>query len=315
MSSRLSLVLAVALLAGAAVAGYWGLSLSQQPEAAPPAAPPDVADNPAPVVPVVERIERRVDQEQRSAVVVAARAVPALQALTAEDLVVEYLRIAPPGSFTSINELIGRQSVRALPAGSVLNEELFAAGGPLSRMIRARERALAIEVDEVVGGGGHLAPTDYVDVLLYLRQDQRNRDQSAQVVVPALRVLSVGRELGPTNSGEPAMVVTEDEAEAARRQAEKVRSVVLAVPEKLLTRLMLASQSGELRLAIRSADEGRLADYYAGKEGSEDLARIDSQLLRFQQLASPRITTRSGSRPAPVSVPVFRGSDLSRQTP
>lgn len=313
MSSRLSLILAVVLLGGAAVAGYWGVSLSNQPEEVPVA--PAVVPEAAPVERVVERVERRVEQEQRTAVVVLARDLPAMQTLSADDLVIEHMRRSPPDSFASIDELVGRQSPRPLAAGTVLNAQQFVAGGPLARMIRSDERALAIEVDEVVGGGGHLAPTDYVDVLVYLRQDQRNPDQSAQVVVPALRVLSVGRELGPTNSGEQAVVLSEDEAEAARRQAEKVRSVVLAVPEKLLVRMMLASQVGELRLAVRSADEGRLEDYYAGKAGREDLERIDSQLMRFRQLALPQVATRNAGRSAPASVPVFRGNDLSRQTP
>tara|TARA_Y100000780_G_scaffold74170_3_gene66534 strand:- start:219 stop:1160 length:942 start_codon:yes stop_codon:yes gene_type:complete len=313
MSSRLTLILAVVLLLGALIAGYWGISLSQpQAPAADVVAP---AQEPAaPVLEeVVEQVEQRVADEQRTAVVVLARDVPAWQALENEDLQLEYLKIAPPGSFTEAEQLIGRQAGRNLAAGSVLTAESFIAGGPLARMIRTGERAMAIEVNEVVGGGGHLAPTDYVDVMLYLRQDQNNREQTAQVVVPALRVLSVGRDLGPTNNGQAAQPPVDDDA--ARRDTEKVRSVVLAVPEKLLARLLLASEAGDLRLAVRSADEKRLASYYAGTEGEQDLERIDRQLVRFQQLALPRVAVRSGAPRAPARVPVFRGSDLSQQTP
>lgn len=41
--------------------------------------------------------------------------------------------------------------------------------------------------------------------------------------------------------------------------------MVLAVPEALLSRLMLAAQAGVLRLAVRSAEEKRLARYWAGE--------------------------------------------------
>lgn len=59
-------------------------------------------------------------------------------------------------------------------------------------MIRPDERALGVMIDEVSAAGGQLSPGDYVDILLFLRQDSGNPQQSAQVVLPAVRVLSVG---------------------------------------------------------------------------------------------------------------------------
>lgn len=63
-------------------------------------------------------------------------------------------------------------------------------------MIRPHERAVAVAVDDVIGAAGQLRPGDYVDVLLFLREENNNPQSSAQVVLPALRVLSVGEQMG-----------------------------------------------------------------------------------------------------------------------
>ena len=139
-------------------------------------------------------------------------------------------------------------------------------------MIRPDERALAVSVDEVIGAAGQLSPGDYVDVLLFLRQDTSNAEQSAQIVIPAMRLLSVGDQLGLANDGKPAVpppVTPEERAQAAQRRA-AARTVVLAVPEPLLSRLMLASQAGTLRLAVRSADEQLLSRYWAGESDAPE---------------------------------------------
>lgn len=255
MNSRISMILAGLLLIGALIAGYWGLVLSRQPE---PVAAPVIS---------VERATAVIDDQNRQPVVVLAHDAPAFVPLTAADLVIEKLRTVPAGSLTQLDQAIGRMPQRTLGAGTWLTEESFNAGGPLARMIRPDERALAVSVDEVIGAAGQLSPGDYVDVLLFLRQDTSNAEQSAQIVIPAMRLLSVGDQLGLANDGKPAVpppVTPEERAQAAQRRA-AARTVVLAVPEPLLSRLMLATQAGTLRLAVRSADEQLLSRYWAGE--------------------------------------------------
>ncbi|EXF45582.1 Flp pilus assembly protein CpaB [Pseudomonas sp. BAY1663] len=318
MSSRFTLLLAGILLVGALVAGYWGVRLSRQSEPAPlqpQLEPPALAD----VTQIPERVEARLKEERRNSVVVLARDLKPLVPIVAEDLAVEHLRIAPPGSFARVEELLGRTLWRELPAGSMLNAASFEMGGPLARMIRPQERALAIAVDDVVGGGGHLAPGDYVDVMLYLRESEKNRDQTAQVVIPALRVLSFGEALGATNTGEPAVRAEheEDKEQRVTRRKEPARTAVLAVPEQLLSRFLLASQVGVLRLAVRSADEHLLADYYAGAPLASDVEELKRQLFQFEKLALRQARQpQSGLvRPRAMAVQVYRGTDVSRQTP
>ncbi|MDQ0650911.1 Flp pilus assembly protein CpaB [Pseudomonas cedrina] len=310
MNSRISMVLAGLLLIGALIAGYWGLVLSRPTE--PVAAPVISVDNSL----------AAVEDQTRQPVVVLVRDVPALIPLTAADLAVEKLRTVPAGSLARLDQAVGRVPLRTLGAGTWLSEDSFSGGGPLARMIRPDERALAVAVDEVIGAAGQLAPGDYVDVLLFLRQDASNAEQSAQIALPAMRVLSVGDQLGLANDGQPAVpppVTIEARAQAAQRLA-AARTVVLAVPEPLLSRLMLAAQAGTLRLAVRSAEEQRLSRYWAGEnDAPQKLESANRDLYQFTQLAltgaPTRIAPASGSPGVRRGVEVIRGAQAAPQTP
>ncbi|MEW5509477.1 Flp pilus assembly protein CpaB [Pseudomonas sp. LF135] len=307
MNTRLSMILAGVLLVGALFAGYWGLVLSREPAPAPP---------PPPQTAAVEKAVAVVEDQTRQPVVVLAHDVPPFVALNAADLSVEKLRTVPAGSMTSVDQAIGRTPWRALQAGTWLNEESFTPGGPLARMIRPDERALAVAVDEVIGAAGQLSPGDYVDVLLYLRQDTANLEQSAQVVVPAMRLLSVGDQMGLTNDGTPASPPAMTAEEKAQRRAPS-RTVVLAVPEQLLSRLMLASQAGTLRLAVRSADERLLSQYWAGESDAPGkLQSANRDLYQFTQLAFAQAPKKvAQSAPHRAGVEVIRGNQATQQTP
>ncbi|KAF0862718.1 Flp pilus assembly protein CpaB [Pseudomonas sp. LD120] len=310
MNSRVTMGLAGVLLVGAVFFGYWGLVLSRPPEPTPP----------TPVVQsLVEKTTTDVEDQTRQPVVVLVRDVPPFTPLTAADLALEKLRTAPAGSLSDITQAVGRTPWRQLSAGTWLNEQSFDTGGALARMIHSDERALAVAVDEVIGAAGQLSPGDYVDVLLFLRQDTSNPQQSAQVAVPAIRVLAVGEQLGLTNDGQPAsppLSAAEKLKQDQRRIA--ARTVVLAVPEQLLSRLMLATQVGVLRLAVRSSEEQRLAHYWARND--EALAPVDtanSNLFQFTQLAlgnAPRPPLARGGAPRS-AVEVIRGNQVTQQTP
>lgn len=313
MSSRLTMVLAALFLFAALLAGYWGLVLSRPP-AAPAATPvastehPTVAPAPTPVQPA---------QPPGSPIVVLRKAVPANTPLSEEDLLVEHLQVVPAGALQRTEQAIGRSSARPLAAGTWLDESSFLAGGPLARMIRAHERAVVVGVDEVVGAAWQLRPGDYVDVLLFLREDNHNPQASAQVVLPALRVLSVGEQTGIGNDGRPAQTADE---QALRREATgqggASRTVALAVPQALASRLMLAAQAGTLRLAVRSADEQLLARYWAEPQGKQQVDNANRDLYRFSQLSQvPLAKAAPGGGAA--GMQVIRGAQAAEanQTP
>ena len=312
MNSRITMGLAGLLLIGAVFFGYWGLVLSRQPAEPWPA--------PAPVVTtVIAETTASAQDQTRQSVVVLAHDVPPFVALSAADLTLEKLLTAPAGSLNSIDQAVGRTPWRHLSAGTWLSEESFQSGGALARMIHPDERALAVAVDEVIGAAGQLSPGDYVDVLLFLRQEAANPQQSAQIAVPAMRVLAVGEQLGLTNDGKPASpALSADEKLKQDQRRLSARTVVLAVPEQLLSRMMLATQVGTLRLAVRSSEEQRLARYWAGDQDAPlHLDAANSQLFQFTQLAlgsAPRspATPGTGSRAA---IEVIRGNQVTQQTP
>ncbi|PBP93825.1 Flp pilus assembly protein CpaB [Pseudomonas congelans] len=319
MSSRITLVLAVLFLLGALIAGYLGIAVSKPAEAPTVVIPPsepvttETAIQTPPTPPVEDALRHNV--------VVLARDIPAYTAITADDLTIERLKVAPPGSFEAIDKIVGRSSWRTLTAGSWLTESNFEAGGTLARMIRPHERALALQVDEVTGASGQLSPGDYVDVLLYLPEDASNPNRSSQVVVPALRILGVGGLLGPDRNGKPVQDINADERLKQEQQRINARTVTVAVPQALVARLMLASQTGVLRLAVRSADEGNLQNYWANEAGGPDAAeRLDSanrQLVVFRQLSlGPASAPTAGATPRTSrAVEVIRGNQITQQTP
>lgn len=304
MSSRITLILAGLFLLGAIIAGYWGLVLSKQPET--PA--------PAPVAqPVAQAVEHAQD-ELRTAVVVLRRDAPANQPLKNEDLAIERLLVAPTGSFQSIDQVAGRTPWRDLQAGTWLEEGSFSAGGPLARMIQPGERALTLAVDEVSSAGGHIRPGDYVDVLVYLRGEQDNPLASAQVIVPALRLLSVGQLMGLASDGLPAEPEDPDPKVREERRRNPVRTVVLAVPEALASRLTLAAQAGSLRLAVRSAEEKLLSRYWTDPKASARVVEdTNRQLYRFNQLAmTPAAPVRVAGPVARRGIEIIRGSQAEQ---
>jgi pilus assembly protein CpaB len=309
VSSRITIILAGFFLVGALLAGYWGLVLSRPP-AEPVAAP--VA---APQAMVVQQVVDKAGDETRQPVVVLRREVAPYTPLTADDLLVERLQVAPADSFQTIEQVLGRSSWRTLAAGTWLDQGSFEAGGPLARMIRPHERALALAIDDVIGAAGQLSPGDYVDVLLYLREENNNPQASAQVVLPALRLLSVGKQLGLANDGQPAQPPLDEKARQ-ELQRTPARTVVLAVPEALASRLLLAAQAGSLRLAVRSAEEQRLARYWADPQGSaKEVDWANRELYRFSQLAQTPVAKPVASVSAPRGMQIIRGNQSSQPTP
>lgn len=316
MSGRANLFLSLVLFVAALFAGYWGLTLSRTP--APEASPPIPHEASQPVL---EQVSERIEQEQRKPVVVFARGIRPHVPLVVEDLAIEQLRVVPAGSFSSVEELVGRTAWFAIPAGTLAHGSHFEQGGPLARMIRPNERALAIAVDEVIGAGGFVAPGDYVDLLLYAKKNEENAEQTAQVVVPGLRVLGYGQALGSTLDGLPAQPLEDEDAkgkDTAKTRRDASRTAVLAVPETLVTRFMLATGAGTLRLAVRSADEQLLARHHAGAPTAKEVDEMARQLIRFEKLAARPVqrpaAAKGAAPPARTNtVDVHRGAEVSRQ--
>lgn len=300
MNSRLLAVFAGLLLLGAVVAGYLGYQVSTRDSAS------SSTKSSTAAVPAGEK--------GKTAVVVAARDIAAGAALQEQDFYLEYLRKSPPGSYAETKSLIGIKPWIEIKAGTIVTTTHTQPGGQLARLIRPDERAVAIGVDDVVGGGGYVSPGDYVDVLVFIRENEGgDTRESAQVVLPALRVLSYGTRM--SRGGEQGKD-EEGKKNSGNEDGRTPRTAVLAVPEKFTTRLMLASNAGNLRLAVRSADAGFHERYQAGQSAESIVNAEMSNLIALSSLspharkASVASSVRSPSREP--SVTIYRGKEIQR---
>lgn len=298
MNSKLLAAIAAVLLIGAIIAGYLGYQISTR-ESGPATA--QAAENSAPAV-----------KDGKVAVVVAAHDIAAGVVLKPEDLYVDSLRQAAPGSYQEVKALVGKKPWVGIKAGALVNATDMQPGGELARLIRPDERAVAIGVDNVVGGGGYVSPGDYVDVLVFIRENlpTGGTRETAQVVLPALRVLSYGTRMSRGGNDTGA------EDKKNEDDGRSPRTAVLAVPEKFATRLMLASNAGSLRLAVRSAESGFHERYLSG-QSAESIVNDEIRGLIALSSLTPRSTSVTAAVKRPASngeapVTVYRGKDIQR---
>ncbi|MFJ3260968.1 Flp pilus assembly protein CpaB [Pseudomonas sp. NPDC086581] len=304
MNSKVLMVFAGLLLVCAGVVGYLGLKVGK------PAAPAaGVVQEVAPAA------LAEADKLQRTAVVVAARDLPALAVIGKDDVSVEMLRTAPAGSFPKPEIVIGQRVWVAVPAGNILTSAVTEPGGPLARTIRPDERAMAIAVDEVIGGGGFVLPGDYVDVMLFVQDQQSTeRSVSAQVVLPGVRVLTYGEQIAVSTDGQ-----ARNAGDPKDKTPKPPRTAVLAVPAEAAARLMLASQAGSLRLAVRSKDENLYEKEQQGRYIQASLGSASSQPITLEQLIgkprqAPAPAVRQVSAPqVDAGVVVYRGTTVTRE--
>lgn len=213
---------------------------------------------------------------------------------------------APAGSLRALPPLRGRALARDLPAGQLLTlDMLVLPTNQLQKDLRQGERAVAIKVDELVGLGGFAQPGDLVDVLLFLRASNETGDaSSAQVVLSGARVLAYGDALTPPEPEEAT--ATPADGSLPPRQGSKassrstdgkgkaVTSAVLAVPESESARLMLASNSGVLRLALHPP-------LILGGEAGTELSGADPHFVELGQMVPKPLRTRQTAMSDPAS--------------
>lgn len=262
MSPVMLRLLAGLLVVIAAVLAVVGWQISQRPAPAPAVQTPV---SPQPLAP------REVEERPASghAVVVAARGLSLGQRLDPEAepaalRVIDYPEPVP-GSYAEPAALAGQRLTRPVAEGDILRPAHFAAGGAMAQAVPPGKRAIAVGVDEVIGGGGFLAPGDRVDVL-YQAQTRSATDgsqaQLARRLFDNIQVISYGEAL----QGMPGA----EGQEAPLRS--NGRTAVLALDGEQAATLLLAETTGRLRLALIGAEEHRalLEQEAIAREGTRD---------------------------------------------
>ena len=108
-------------------------------------------------------------------------------------------------------------------------------GAGLTVRLESGKRALAVRVDEIIGVSGFIVPDDRVDVILTTTPAGGNQDAKiAKIVLQNKRVLSVAQST-EQKEGKPQLA----------------RSITLEVTPEEAEKLSLASQEGQIVLALR----------------------------------------------------------------
>lgn len=259
---------------------------------------PAQQQGPGTVIQVVEEREPALSYEYW----VGTRELPVGTLIAEEDIARIAVSVPLANAVPADNPMAGQLLRRNLRRGEVLARTHLEAGNQLARAVPAGYRAFAIPIDDVVAAGGLLKPGDLVDVLAAFRSGQ-DAQPTAMILLSSVEVLAVSGQLEGVAAGQ----------ENAQQQQRSGRnsSAVLAVPRDDLTRLLVASENGSLRLAVAGearfdADkDGETAQVAAAADGKTDVMKLDS-LFPKPQRAAP--AARPGER-----VEVIEGS-TSRST-
>lgn len=173
------------------------------------------------------------------------RAVPAGHAIASGDVRLEPWpddRV-PEGPRPAGDSPVGKvPRVNLLPGEPLLEARLQQPGdavGPGTLPVPVGHRAVTVAVDEVVGVAGFVVPGSRVDVVATMDLDGM---PTSRVILEDLVVLAVAQRTAGEAADEPRIVP----------------SATLAVRPDEATRLILASDRGHIRLAMRaSGDQGR----------------------------------------------------------
>lgn len=237
MSSLSKIIAGILLVAGLVLAFLaWRLASHTSP---PPAAPAPVATQ-APAAPPVTL----------HPVVVAREAIPAGTRIdSAKMLMVAQWQAALSNSFDSVTPLEGAVTRVDIAIGDPIVPSLLAQG--LAKQLKPGERAVAVAVDEVIGGGNRIAPGDLVDVFFMVEKSPEVPGGQARLLQSQVRVLAYGRQSvdGP-----------EEKSMLQQGPGQPAKTAVLAVPVEQINDLILASRAGRLQLALRPVGDDATPD-------------------------------------------------------
>lgn len=178
--------------------------------------------------------------------VVALKPLAAYKAIARDEIALVPVAVTPTDYFASLDEVSSRVPLVDIDAGAPVTKRYFKQGNVLARIIPAGHQAIALEVNEVIAAGGFVRPGDNVDVIVYFRTGAGVTDAQARVLLENARVLAYEERIIERPQG-----LKDDEAKGNNETKRRMRTAVLAVPDKETTRVVLGAGLGEVRLALR----------------------------------------------------------------
>src|SRR5579872_2748677 len=184
--------------------------------------------------------------EKRPQMVVAKRSVEAGTALTEEDLALGDVSsdAVPETAFTSMDQLLGRVTVVPLLQGQAITATLLAPRGMgpgLQAAIPLGMRATTVEINEMTGVAGYLAPGCHVDVVQTMR-DEKTGLPLARTLAQNVKITAVGMRHNPQDGDGGG------------------RSITVLVTPAQAELIELCSSVGKPRFVLRNGNDLASAD-------------------------------------------------------
>lgn len=151
----------------------------------------------------------------------------------------------PAGAFSSPQQVVGKLNRLKIVANEpILESRLTGEGAGLTVRLEPGKRAMAVRVDEIIGVSGFIVPDDRVDVILTTNiPGQTSADAKiSKIVLQNKRVLSVAQNV-EQKDGKPQLA----------------RSMTLELTPEEVEKLSLASQEGQIVLALRGIGDETVA--------------------------------------------------------
>jgi pilus assembly protein CpaB len=200
-------------------------------------------------------------------VVMATKPLLADQPIDRDALKVVGTDIAPKDYYASIDDVAGRTPLIDIDAGTPITPRLFKENNLLAKIVPPGQKAVSLNLTDVIGVGGFVRPGDVVDVLIYLHNDESNKVNPAQARIllnDALVLASDDRIVNP-----PAGAENKNQNQNQQRHE---RTVVVAVPDEEVTRVMLGVSMGEVRLALHGQSQDQTQTAAAAPTAGADQA-------------------------------------------
>jgi len=199
-------------------------------------------------------------------VVTAARDIPAGREIAADMVTLTRVESGAVlnGAFRDAAAVVGQVARIPIYAGEQLIPAKLAAEPArdgLSYVVPAGMRAMAIQVNKVVGAGGLVRPGDRVDILAVLDLEYGDLVSGRTLTLPEavivaqnVEVLAVEQAL---ENRPPASSVEGEEGTLVEQPEPNPEATVvtLALTPELMQRVFLAEEIGTIRLAVRPAGE------------------------------------------------------------
>jgi pilus assembly protein CpaB len=209
----------------------------------------------------------------------------------------------PAGYFSGPNEINDRIVVAPLKANDPVTEHKLAPvsikTGGVSAVLEKGKRAIAVKGDKVIGIAGFINPGNKVDVLVTVKDPQKNEEKT-KTILENIMVLATGTQIQKNEKGEPSPVDV----------------YTLAVTPEEAEILSLGANEGKLQLALRSVTDTEtvltsgvnipkmLAAYSPGNPPPPP--------KQEEVKEAPKVVQKWTPRPA-VSVEVIKGNEISQK--